>query len=194
VYVDLLAQLQARLVAAHTNKKSRSRSVPRKIDFTVESVDSPKLRAVGRAVHRSHQKPLTLTRVSRATHRVQVLRQQASASRSADDDDDDDDDANNGGAAGGNRNVLGDLSDDDSDDDNGNNLNGDDDDDDDDDGVPVTVTPIVSTPIRGGPDRPDHGPTALAVTVDFLLFVAVVSVVILGGGNLLEFALGAAKK
>jgi hypothetical protein len=181
VYVDLLAQLQSRLIEASSKKAARrSRSMPRKIDFTVESFDSPKLRAV-QMQHRSLQKQ----RMGRPRGmQLRNQRKAPDASRSIDDDDDEDDDNANDEGAG---------SSDDEDDADDLLVDSDDDDDvdedDDDDDVVASVTPIASTPIRSGVDR-DHGPTAASVFVDFVLFFCGAAAVVIGGGRLLDFAFG----
>jgi hypothetical protein len=172
----LLGQLQSRLIEAASKKSARrSRSMPRKIDFTVESFDSPKLRAV-QVHHRSLQKQ----RVGRP--RGMQLRQRGApphASRSIDDGDDDDDSDENDGI-----DAEGAGSSDDEDDD---DLL--DDGDDEDDNVVASVTPIASTPIRSGVDR-DHGPTAASVFVDFVLFFCGAAAIVIGGGRLLDLAFG----
>lgn len=181
VYAELLEQLQTRLIEAASKKQARrSRSVPRKIDFTVESFDSPKLRAV-QVQHRSLQKQREQQQRGRISARLRRHDAPPSASRSHDDNDNVDDGVDDDGLDEG----AGSSDEDDNDE----LLDDSDDDDDDDDDVVASVTPIVSTPIRSGVDR-DHGPTAASVFVDFVLFFLVAVAVVIGGGRVLDFVFG----
>lgn len=150
--------------------------MPRKIDFTVESFDSPKLRAV-QVQHRSLQKQQRLQQRGQISSRLRRQGAPPSASRSNDDNGNDDDDDLDEGAGSSDE------------DDNDELLDDSDDDDDDDDDVVASVTPIASTPIRSGVDR-DHGPTAVSVFVDFVLFFLVAVAVVIGGGRVLDFVFG----